>query len=174
MKRARLGLALVLALFLALPAWAASQRAEVVYINDGDTITVRLEGKEQLVRLIGVDAPETGFSKALARRARRRGRTPEQEAAAGRAARQAAREMVKVGDVVRLVDGRPQSPKRGHYGRLLAFVYLPDGRMLNQELIAGGWARAYGKFSYRHKADFLRAEKQARQQRRGLWAQGGP
>ncbi|MCB2225274.1 MAG: thermonuclease family protein [Desulfarculaceae bacterium] len=175
MRPARLLAALGLVLCLALSAQAGSRTAQVVYINDGDTILVSIKGREELVRLLGVDAPETGHSKGLARRARRHHRTPEQEAAAGQAARQAARALVKVGDMVKLVDGRPLSDYRDRYGRLLAFVYLPDGRMLNQEMIAGGWARVYRRFNYRHKADFRRAEREARKAKRGLWAEkGGP
>ncbi len=174
MRPARLLLALALVLGLALHAWAGSQKAEVVYVNDGDTITVRLKGKKRLVRLIGVDAPETGHSKALERRAKRHGRTPRQEAEAGRAARAALARLAHKGDTVKLVDGRPQSKLTDRYGRMLAFVYLPGGRMLNQELIAGGWARVYQRFDFRHKAAFVRAEKEARRARRGLWAQGGP
>lgn len=174
MRPARLILVLALVLGLALSAWAGSQQAEVVYVNDGDTITVRLKGKDRLVRLIGVDAPETGHSKGLERRARRHGRAPRQEAEAGRTARAALGRLVKKGDTVTLVDGRPQSKLTDRYGRMLAFVYLPGGRMLNQELIAGGWARVYRRFDFRHKTDFVRAEKEARQARRGLWVQGGP
>ncbi|MBU2517329.1 MAG: thermonuclease family protein [Proteobacteria bacterium] len=161
-------------LLLAAVAWAGSGGVEVLRVNDGDTITVRLKGKPELVRLIGVDAPETVHSKSLARKAKSSGRSEEQEARAGAASRAALLGLVAVGERVRLVDGRPRSEKRDRYGRLLAFVYLTDGRLLNQELIAQGWARAYRGFGYRHKSDFLRAEEKARQARRGLWAKGGP
>lgn len=164
-----LGLLLVAAL-----AWAGAQEVEVLRVNDGDTLTVRLEGKMELVRLIGVDAPESSFSKALTRRGQRSGRSPLAEARAGAASRAALEGMVQVGDTVHLLDGRPQSDRRDRYGRLLAFVYLADGRLLNQELIAQGWARAYRRFDYRHKNEFMRAEKEARLARRGLWAQDGP
>lgn len=168
------GAALLGLLLAAALAWAEAPRVEVLRINDGDTITVRLDGKRELVRLIGVDAPETINSKSLTRKAGHAGRSIEQEARAGAASRAGMLGMVATGDMVRLVDGRPQSPKRDRYGRLLAFVYLADGRLLNQELIAQGWARTYRRFDYRHKGAFSRAEKQARQARRGLWDKGGP
>ena len=175
MKPPRLAIALALVLGLALLAWAGGRQAVVLYVNDGDTITVRLAGKKELVRLIGVDAPETGHSKALEHRARQRNRKPRYEAAAGRDSRRAAMRLVRKGDTVTLLDGRPHSGERDRYGRLLAFVYLPNGRLLNQELIANGWARVYRRFEYRHKKDFLRAQKQARQEKRGLWdIKGGP
>ncbi|MCB2192123.1 MAG: thermonuclease family protein [Deltaproteobacteria bacterium] len=153
-------------------AWAGSLTVEVARINDGDTITVHLRGKPELVRLIGVDAPETAHSKSLARKAKNAGRSATEEAKAGAASREAMRKLVAVGDKVRLVDGRPQTRKRDRYRRLLAFVYLSDGRLLNQEMIAQGWAHAYRSFNYRHKSDFLKAENGARLARRGLWAKG--
>lgn len=167
------GAALLGLLLLAAVAWAEAPAAGVLRINDGDTITVRLGGKSELVRLIGVDAPETSFSKSLARKAKQAGRSLLAEAQAGAASRAALEGMVQVGDTVHLLDGRPQSERRDRYGRRLAFVYLADGRLLNLELIAQGWARAYRSFDYRHKRDFLEAEKQARQARRGLWEKGG-
>lgn len=173
--KAALGASILLGLLLAaVLAGAGEPPAQVLRINDGDTLTVRLGGRQELVRLIGVDAPEMSYSKSLARKAQKAGRSPEAEARAGAASRAALLELVAHGEVVRLVDGRPQTPQRDRYGRRLAFVYLADGRLLNRELIAQGWARAYRSFAYRHKSDFLRAEKQARQAKRGLWAQGGP
>ena len=35
------------------------QEAQILYVVDGDTISVRINGKEQRIRLIGVDAPES-------------------------------------------------------------------------------------------------------------------
>ena len=166
------GAALLGLLLMAVLAWAGAVTVEVARINDGDTITVHLRGKPELVRLIGVDAPETAHSKSLARKAKRSGRSATEEAKAGAASRKAMLKLVAVGDKVRLVDGRPQTRKRDRYGRLLAFVYLDDGRLLNQEMIAQGWAQAYRSFKYRHKSDFLRAQSQARLARRGLWAKG--
>jgi micrococcal nuclease len=175
MRRAAIswgGAFLLCLLCLALPARAGGFSAEVARVNDGDTLTIHYQGKTELVRFIGVDAPETSHSKSLARKAKNAGRSATQEAQAGAASRRALLKMVAVGDTVSLKDGRPQSHKRDRYGRLLAFVYLADGRMLNQEMIAQGWAKAYRSFNYQHKSAFLDAESEARWERRGLWAPG--
>jgi len=166
------GAALPVLLLLATLAWSGAATVEVARVNDGDTITVHLSGRPELVRLIGVDAPETVHSKSLARKARSAGRSATEEAQAGAASRKAMLKLVAVGDKVRLLDGRPQTSKRDRYGRLLAFVYLADGKLLNQEMIAQGWAKAYRSFNFRHKSDFLGAESEARLARRGLWAKG--
>jgi endonuclease YncB( thermonuclease family) len=65
-----------------------------------------------------------------------------------------------------LVPGRT----RDRYGRLLAYVRLPDGAMLNERLIAEGYAYADTRFAHGHWAKFLRLEEQARAAGRGLWA----
>ena len=49
-----------------LPAFGSSDAAErlpearVIAVNDGDTVTLRMDGKEYRTRLIGMDAPEMG------------------------------------------------------------------------------------------------------------------
>jgi len=164
---AALGLALLLAVG---PAWA-EVTARVLRVNDGDTITVLLRGRQERVRLIGVDAPETALSQGLARRARRRGRTAKQEAALGAAVRRALLSVLSEDDQVRLAWG-PQ--RRDQHRRLLAYVYLPDGRLLNRWLIEEGWARAFRGFGHQYQKEFLRLEERARREGRGLWAQGGP
>ncbi|MEJ2700672.1 MAG: thermonuclease family protein, partial [Desulfuromonadales bacterium] len=59
--------------------------------------------------------------------------------------------------------------ERDRYGRLLAYVVLPDGRMLNRLLLEKGYAAVYRRFDFRLKQDFLRAEADARRRQVGLW-----
>ena len=58
---------------------------------------------------------------------------------------------------------------RGKYGRLLAYVQLPDGRILNEVLLSEGFAYADLRFrhSFYHKYKQLQAT--ARSQKKGLW-----
>jgi micrococcal nuclease len=58
---------------------------------------------------------------------------------------------------------------RDKYGRLLAWVYLPDGRMLNRLLVEQGFAYADPRFEHHLLREFKALQKQARQQRLGLW-----
>jgi endonuclease YncB( thermonuclease family) len=118
----------VLALLLAASAAAATGGAftahgVVTHVVDGDTLDVRLDGgRVERVRLIGIDAPETGDCDA---------------AAATDAARALAdgRRVALVGD--------PTQATRDRYGRLLAYVWLPGGRDLGFQLLAAGHARVY-------------------------------
>lgn len=173
--------ALALALTLVLAgAWAAQpapetgqQWAKVGFINDGDTITVYWQGRRELVRLLGVDAPETWHSRKLERAAARARRAPAEEARLGEQARQAVMGLLAKGDQVRLEED-PGAGWRDDYGRLLAYVYLEDGRQLNEWLVEQGYAQVFHHCRCRLKKRFTALERQARAQGRGLWAQGGP
>jgi micrococcal nuclease len=136
------------------PSGNALGRAEVVRVVDGDTIRVRLDGRTERVRYIGVDTPESV-----------KPGTPVQcfakRAAQANAALVAGRDVRLVGDVER----------RDRYGRLLAYVYRePDGAFVNARLVRDGYARpltiAPNVAHARELADLAR---QARQAHRGLW-----
>jgi len=60
--------------------------------------------------------------------------------------------------------------KRDKYGRLLGYIYLPNGKMLNEEIVKAGYANLLTvPFNVRHQERFSRAYKEARETRRGLW-----
>lgn len=139
---------LALSLLAALPGVAAAQR--VRQIIDGDTITVSGVG---VVRLLGVDAPEkTGGYR--------------QSEPYGDAATAFMKRLLE-GQIVRLeYDGATKD----QYNRTLAYVFLPDGRLANVEIIKAGFAETYRRFEYRRKPDFFAAERQAKDAKRGMWA----
>ena len=100
----------------------------VVEHVDGDTLTVRLHGRSQDVRLIGVDTPETKHPTKPVE-------CGGPEASAFTAAQFPLGEKV---EVVRDVEARDR------YGRLLAYIYRQrDGLFLNQALLENGFAKAY-------------------------------
>jgi micrococcal nuclease len=128
----------------------------VVQTVDGDTIHIDLpDGKYPytIVRLWGVDTPEVHGVRRAAYFGPEASKFTEQ-LAGGRQVR------------LELVPGRT----RDRYGRLLAYVYLPDGGMLNERLVAEGYAYADTRFPHRLRAKFVRLEEQARTARAGLWA----
>ena len=62
--------------------------------------------------------------------------------------------------------------KRDRYGRLLAYVYLPDGRMLNAELVKEGYAQVYTfPLNVKYVDMFLKLQEEARENNRGLWSE---
>ncbi|HSX01043.1 MAG TPA: thermonuclease family protein [Candidatus Saccharimonas sp.] len=128
----------------------------VVHINDGDTIIVRLpDGHEETVRLLGVDTPEVKDP-----------RKPVQCFGEAASAHTKAR---LTGAAVRL-EPDPEDTDRDKYGRLLRYVYLPDGTLYNAELIRDGYGFAYTVFPITKLDDFRALEADARSHNRGLWA----
>jgi len=58
------------------------------------------------------------------------------------------------------------------YGSILRYVYLEDGTFINMKLIEDGYASANRQNNISKKNDFIKAENKARDQKKGLWADG--
>lgn len=120
---------------------------KVVGIIDGDSIRVMHDGKAQEIRLLGIDCPER--------------RQP-----FGARAKAYTSELAFGQEVT--VYGQ----KRDRYGRILAEVWLSDGRSLNQEVIKAGLAWWFKKYSKDSKLGEL--ERQAQVMKKGLWVEPHP
>jgi len=131
------------------PASAAYEWRRVVRVIDGDTL---LLDRDERVRLIGVDAPETVDPRRPVERY-------------GKQASEFARRML-TGRNVRLEYDQTQKDR---YGRTLAYVYLDDHRLLNAEIIKQGYGFAYTRFPFRYMEEFRQYERDAREARKGLW-----
>jgi micrococcal nuclease len=59
---------------------------------------------------------------------------------------------------------------RDKYHRLLAYVQLPDGNFLNEELLSEGYAYADLRFKHGLYNKYKQLESLARKQKKGLWA----
>jgi micrococcal nuclease len=132
------------------PAGISTVVTEVV---DGDTVKV---AAGETVRLIGIDTPET-----------RDPRTTVQ--CFGREASARARALMDGERVTLELD--PTQGERDRYGRLLAYVWLGDGRLVNEVLVAEGYAHEYTYATpYRHRDRLRAAEAAARAGGLGLWS----
>jgi micrococcal nuclease len=136
------------------PSHTTLGRAQVLRVVDGDTIRVRLDGRTERVRYIGIDTPESVKPGTAVQCFAKR-------ASAANAALVAGRSVRLVADV----------EERDRYGRLLAYVYRePDGAFVNARLVRDGYARTLTiapNVAHAHElADLSRA---ARRARRGLW-----
>lgn len=128
---------------------------KVTKIIDGDTFWV--ENKDGIafkVRLIGVDAPETR-------------KTPYKDLGYyGEEAKEYVKNQLE-DQIVRLefdVDSLDR------YGRTLAYVYLEDHSFLNEDLLKQGYAKLMTvPPNVRYVDSFIRIEKTAVKQKRGLW-----
>jgi micrococcal nuclease len=138
---------------IALLVTARSSSAQLVTrVIDGDTIVVAGVGT---VRLIGVDTPETVDP-----------RKPVESF--GKEASEFTRRMAQ-GKVVRLEFDFQRLDK---YQRTLAYVYLPDGSLLNAEIVKQGYGHAYVKYPFKYLDQFRDYERAAREAGRGLWGGG--
>jgi micrococcal nuclease len=134
-------------------------RGFVVYVSDGDTVGVSLDGVVTRIRLVGIDAPESKDPN-------------EPQGCFGPRAAAIAERLLPPGRRVVVVTD-PTQDRLDRYGRLLAYVIVPGDRVtVNEELVRRGAARVY---VYRRNTPprrigvLRRAEEQARQAKRGLW-----
>ena len=121
---------------------------EVVAIADGDTLTLLVDKTQHKIRLYGIDAPERGQAYG----------TKSKERLGELCANKAV--------TVRVTD-------KDRYGRLVGVVKVPDGTDVNREMVADGLAWWYRKYAPNDK-ELEKAEKDAREQRKGLWADKKP
>jgi len=145
----------------------ATDTATVVKVIDGDTIKIVYQQEKQSVRLIGIDTPESRANKKANKDAMRSGQDVNTITAMGKQATSYAKSMVHPGDTISI---EFDVQKRDKYGRLLGYVYLSDGRMLNEEIIRGGYASTMTiPPNVKYQTRFLNAYRDARENRRGLW-----
>ena len=128
---------------------------EVTRFVDGDTITVNMNGVKETVRMIGIDTPET-----------HKPNSPVQ--CYGPAASAYTKQLI--GDQKVRLESDPQNTNRDRYDRLLRYVYLPDGRLVAEEILTNGYGFAYTQFPFSKKAAFIAAEASAESAQKGLWA----
>ncbi|MDE3153541.1 MAG: thermonuclease family protein [Acidobacteriota bacterium] len=115
-------------------------------VTDGRTIVVGGVGR---VRLLGLAAPQRqGGGRGVSQEARRR------------LADLVLRRWVRLEP-----DGRDEDPLRAH----AAYVFRDDGQFINLVMVREGFARVTARGAGRRLVELQRAEREARQARRGLW-----
>ena len=133
-------------------------RYSVLRVVDGDTLDISFHGVKTRLRLIGINTPETVDP-----------RRPIQ--CFGKEASAKAQELLLGRDVTIELD--PSLDKYDKYGRLLAYVYLPDGTLFNEQMIREGYAYEYTyQLPYKYQKEFKEAQRSAKNAKRGLWADG--
>ena len=127
----------------------AGEQAHVIYVSDGDSLIVDLDGTEQKVRLIGINAPE-------------------REECFGPESRDRLHALLDDQTVTLVAD----IESTDQYDRLLRYVYL-DGRHINEEMVRLGnvMARSYAP-NTAHQEAFDDAQTEARDSGAGMWAEG--
>lgn len=129
--------------------------ATVTEVVDGDTLTVRLSGRTETVRMIGVDTPETVHP------------TKPVECF-GPEASAFTTSLLPPGTRITLVR---DAEARDRYGRLLAYVTrADDGLFVNRAILVNGMAVPLSiEPNTAHQRDFAEVAHRASTARLGLW-----
>ncbi len=133
---------------------------KVTNVTDGDTISVKVYGQVQPVRLIGVDTPETV---AIGQPVGCHGKEASHYTKRELTDRLIRLEIPRIGD------------SEDAYGRTLAYIYLDadaDGsyeHLFNEDLIILGLARTT-TFSHTYRRRFERLREEAEERGTGLWS----
>ena len=132
---------------------SGSATGTVVSVTDGDTLRLIVDDTELRVRLIGIDTPEV---------------YPDLECY-GAEAEAALADLAAPGNTVGIVYDRDP---RDQYDRELLYLFTVDGRLINLELVARGYAKAVlFEPNDRYWNELRDAEQSAREAQRGLWAE---
>ncbi len=132
--------------------------AVVRNVIDGDTIVARVGGKDETVRIIGMDSPET-----------HKPDTPVE--CFGTEATAAAKRLMPKGAHVTL-EADPTQATRDRFGRLLAHVFLADGTLFAERMIRDGFAvhYVYDRVPSIYAERFAAAQQAAKAAGAGLWS----
>ena len=131
----------------------------VIKVVDGDTLDLNIHDPHNnkpytRVRLWGVDTPETKHPK--------KGLMYFGPQASDFSTELTLNKIVEV-------HLEPFQNSRGKFHRLLAYIYLPDGKMLNEELIKNGYGYADPRFKHMLRQKFKQLGNQAKKEKLGLW-----
>ena len=130
---------------------------KVINIVDGDTIDIDVPDgayEKTRIRLLGIDTPETA-------------RSPQGAMYYGKEASEFAEKLCLDKEVTVLID--TVSRARDKYGRLLAYLVLADGTVVNELLVKEGFAYADLRFAHSRYQKYAQMQDVAVREKRGLW-----
>jgi len=131
---------------------AKQEIIELIKVVDGDTVMVKINGEKKSVRLIGIDTPE-------------KNECYEKEAT-GKMKELTQNKKIKL-------EADSSQDNEDIYDRLLRYVYLEDGTLINKKLVEEGFGTEYTyKIAYKFQTEFREAEKMAKEKNIGMWADG--
>lgn len=136
-----------LLLFISCSLFSAELKGKVIKVSDGDTIMILTEEKRPVrIRLDKIDAPE-------------------KKQAFGYQSKKYLSSLIFMKDVI------VKYKKIDRYGRVLGIIYY-DGQDINLLMIKNGMAHHYRYFD--KTPEYMIAEKEARENRVGLWQDANP
>lgn len=125
---------------------------KVTRVIDGDTVRALVDGKEETIRIIGIDAPELNGKECY-----------------GVESSAKAREFL--GDKWIKLEADTSQDARDKYDRLLAYVWFDSGTDFGRRLIEEGYAFEYTYSKpYNKQAQYKETQTQSKSSLLGLWA----
>jgi micrococcal nuclease len=141
MKSAVLGVLILLLAAADLHAVAVNKEpARVIRVISADTLTVLYRGKWEEIKLIGPDAFQTSLNDKAYEEALKNSSTTDEIIRRGLKATEFVKDILRYGSQVWI---EFDVQKRDHFARLLGYVYLADGRMLNEVILRHGLANLF-------------------------------
>ena len=129
----------------------------VTHVVDGDTLIANVAGHEVTIRLLGINTPETV--------------DPRKPVECYGPEASAEGKKLLIGKEV-YIERETNREAYDKYGRVLAYVRLPDGTFYNQFMVEQGYAREYtfNNEKYTYQKDFKKAQAGAQKGKLGLWS----
>ena len=131
----------------------------VVRVVDGDTVVLKINNKDERVRLVGLDTPEIHTQSGR------------KVGCFGAEASKKAKEILNGKSVKFEAD---EKTARDKYGRLLGYIFLENNKNFAEIMIEQGYGyeNTYRGRKYKYQSDFKSAQKRAEKNKMGLWADG--
>ena len=127
-------------------------RVEKIY--DGDTLAAFVDGHFEKIRLIGIDAPELD------------------QRPWGKKAKKCLETLMAAADS--MISLEYDLEQRDKYGRILAYIWTKDGKMMNEEMLKKGCAVIFTiPPNIKYVERFRAAQKKAHELEAGIWGENG-
>ena len=138
-------------------------------VNDGDGLIVQdISGKNrEEIRFLGIDAPESKKCRKLLQDERETHLPGQLLLMLGRMSLNFLIELIPPG--TKLTVKTETKDPLDIYGRTLAYVYLPDGRCVNEILVSEGYAKPYNRYYCSELTNYQILNMKAMNEKKGLY-----
>ena len=137
---------------------------------DGDGLILKdiFNNSEEEIRFLGIDAPEIKQCRKLIQDERETHLPGQLLLLLGRMSLNFLIELIPPG--TKLTVKTENKNYLDIYGRTLAYVYLPDGRCVNEIMVAEGYAKPYSRFYCSELTNYQILNMKAKYEKRGLYS----
>lgn len=138
-------------------------------VNDGDGLILKdNSGKnKEEIRFLGIDAPESKQCRKLQQDERETHLPGQLLLMLGRLSLNFLIELIPPG--TKLTVKTETKDPLDIYGRTLAYVYLPDGRCVNEILVSEGYAKPYNRYYCSELTNYQILNMNAKNEKKGLY-----